>query len=161
MRMMKNSSSHSIKPSTRFLLRAAIVLIGIVTLALMLIEPHLEGRNAHSSFFEVYFGDLFLAYAYIGSIPFFVALFQAYKLLGYIEENKLFSRAAVNTLKTIKYCAFITAGAIAAADAYLRVAAVSSNDDPAGALMLGTIAILASIVVGTVAAAFEKKYRAQ
>jgi len=132
------------------------VLIGIVTLALILIEPQLEGRNAHASLFQIYFNDPFLAYAYIGSVPFFVALFQAFKLLGYIGQNKVFSQAAVNTLKTIKYCAFITAGAIVAAGAYLRIAALSGNDDPAGAVMLGIIATFAAIVIGTAAAVFEK-----
>jgi energy-converting hydrogenase Eha subunit C len=123
----------------------------------MLIEPYLEGRNAHdASPFQIYFNDPFLAYAYIGSIPFFVALIQVFKLLGYIGQNKVFSQAAVNTLKTIKYCAFITAGAIVAADVYLKVAAYSSNDDPAGAVMLGMIAAFVSIVIGIAAAVFEK-----
>src|SRR5882757_4418154 len=66
---------------TKFL-QAVIVLIGIGALALMLWEPHIEGRNAHATLFEIYFKDPFLAYAYIASIPFFVALYQAFKVLG-------------------------------------------------------------------------------
>jgi hypothetical protein len=57
-------------------LQAVIVLIGIGALALMLWEPHIEGRNAHATLFEIYFNDPFLAYAYLASIPFFVALYQ-------------------------------------------------------------------------------------
>lgn len=132
------------------------MLIGIITLALMFFEPQLEGRNTHASLFQLYFNDPFLAYVYIGSIPFFVALFQAFKLLGYIGQNKVFSQAAVNALKTIKYCAFITAGVIVAAIIYLRIAALDNNEDPAGAIMLGGIATLASIVVGAAAAVFQK-----
>ena len=63
-------------------LQVVIVLIGIGALALMLWEPHIEGRNAHATLFEIYFKDPFLAYAYIASIPFFVALYQAFKVLG-------------------------------------------------------------------------------
>lgn len=144
------------KRSSIIFLQVVLVLIGIGVLALMLWEPHLEGKNAHATLFEIYFKDPFLAYAYIGSIPFFVALYQAFTLLTYIGQNKVFSQAAVNTLRTIKYCSFITAGAIVAADAYLMIAARSGNDDPAGAVMLGFIATFASIVIGTAAAVFER-----
>jgi hypothetical protein len=122
----------------------------------MLWEPHLEGRNVNATLFEIYFTDLFLAYAYAGSIPFFVGLYQAFKVLGYVGQNKVFSQPAVNALRTIRYCAFITAGAIVAADAYLMIAARSTNEDAAGAVMLGLIATAASLVIGTAAAVFER-----
>lgn len=154
--MTMNGHSYSIKRSSVVFLQAVIVFVGITTLGLMLLEPNLEGRNTHASLFQVYFNDPFLAYVYIGSIPFFVALIQAFKLLGYIGQNKLFSQTAVNTLKTIKHCAFITAGAIVGAGAYIRIAALSNNEDAAGALMLGIIAIFVSIVVGTAAAVFKE-----
>src|SRR6185369_11814822 len=96
-------------PSTRrssiVFLQVVIVLIGIGALALMLWEPHLEGRNAHATLFEIYFKDPFLAYAYTASIAFFVALFQAFTLLGYVGKNKVFSLNSVRALRVIKYCA--------------------------------------------------------
>ena len=153
---MERHNSHRVGRSSILFLQVIIVCIGIVTLALMLIEPHFEGRNAHASLFQIYFNDPFLAYAYIGSTPFFVALFQAFKLLDFIGQHKVFSQAAVRTLKTIKYCAFITAGAIVAAAVYLRAAALGSNDDPAGAIMLGIIATFVSIIIGAAAAVFEQ-----
>jgi heme/copper-type cytochrome/quinol oxidase subunit 1 len=78
------------KRSATIFLQVVIVLIGIGALALMLWEPHLEGRNTHATLFEIYFKDPFLAYAYIASIAFFMALFQAFKLLGYIGQNRAF-----------------------------------------------------------------------
>ncbi len=57
------------------------MLTGTGALALMLWEPHLEGRNAHGTIFEIYFKDPFLAYAYTASIAFFVALYQIFTLL--------------------------------------------------------------------------------
>jgi hypothetical protein len=45
-------------------LKAVLLLVGIGALALMLWEPHIEGRNTHATLFEVYFKDPFLAYAY-------------------------------------------------------------------------------------------------
>lgn len=136
-------------------LQAVIVFLGIGVLVAMVWEPHLEGRNVHATLFEIYFKDPFLAYVYLASVPFFVALYQAFKVLGYAGRNKIFSQATVKALQTIKYCALITAASIVAADVYLRMAA-HGNDDPAGALMLGIVATFASIVVGTAAAVFER-----
>jgi hypothetical protein len=62
----------------------------------MLWEPHLEGRNAHATLFQIYFNDPFLAYAYMASIAFFVALYQAFKLLGHIARNEVFSQRSVS-----------------------------------------------------------------
>ncbi|MDP3769964.1 MAG: DUF2975 domain-containing protein, partial [bacterium] len=116
----------------------------------------LEGRNVNATFFEIYFKDPFLAYVYLGSIPFFVGLYQAFKVLGYVGQSKTFSQAAVNALRTIKYCALITAGAIVAADVFLLIAARSSGEDAAGAVALGIVATFASIVLATAAAVFER-----
>ena len=66
------------KRSSTTFLQVVIVLVGIGTLALMLWEPHLEGRNVNATLFQIYFNDPFLVYAYIGSIAFFVALYQAF-----------------------------------------------------------------------------------
>lgn len=143
------------KKSSTIFLQVVIVLVGFGVLTFLLWEPHLEGRNAHATIFEIYLKDPFLAYVYLASIPFFMGLYQALKLLGYARQNKVFSQAAVKALRTIKYCAFITAGAIVAAITYIRIAA-HGDDDPAGFVMLGMVATFASIVVGTAAAVFER-----
>src|SRR3954467_3367123 len=91
-------------------LKAVVVLIGIAALTFMLWEPHIEGRNAHATLFEIYFNDPFLAYAYIASIPFFVALYQAFRVVGYAGQNKIFTQEAVKALRTIKYCAISIIG---------------------------------------------------
>src|SRR5215212_9454145 len=95
--------------STLFL-QVVVVLIGIGALTLMLWEPHIEGRNAHATLFEIYFKDPFLAYAYIASIPFFMALYQSFKVLGYVRQNRTFSEASVKAVRTIKYCAVAIIG---------------------------------------------------
>ena len=144
------------KKSSTIFLQVVIVALGIGVLALMLWEPHLEGRNVNATLFEIYFKDPFLAYVYMGSIPFFVALYQTIRVLRYVRQNKTFSQVTVNALRIIKYCAFITAAAIVAADVYIRIAAISNNEDAAGAVMLGIIATVASIIIGTVAVVFER-----
>src|SRR3989338_1773901 len=142
------------KGSTIFL-QLFIVFIGIGTLALLLWEPNLEGRNVHATLFEVYFKDQFLAYAYASSIPFFIALYQAFTLLGYIGQNKVFSPNSVRALRTIKYCALATAGLIVAGVAYIIIT-ISGKDDIAGDVAMGVVTTFASIVIATAAAVFER-----
>src|SRR5678815_6165884 len=100
----------NIKQNSIVFLKAALVLIGILVLAALLWEPHLEGRNVHASLFEIYFKDPFLAYAYVASIPFFAGLYQAFKVLGYIGQDNAFSLETIHTLRTIRFCAFAILG---------------------------------------------------
>ena len=131
------------------------MLIGIGALALMLWEPHLEGRNAHATLFQIYFNDPFLAYAYTASIAFFVALYQAFKLLGYVARNEIFSQGSVKALRTIKYCALTLVAFILGAEAYFFIA-VRGKDDIAGGVMMGLFLIFVSVVIATAAAVFER-----
>src|SRR5882762_3739102 len=117
-----NFIRNTMKRSSTIFLQAVIVLIGIGALAFMLWEPHLEGRNAHATLFEIYFKDPFLAYAYMASIPFFVAIYQAFKVLGHAGKNQVFSQAAVKALRTIKFCAIAMIGLVAGAEVYILMA---------------------------------------
>lgn len=145
----------SVRRSSTIFLQTVIVLIGVGALALMLWEPHLEGRNAHATVFEIYFKDPFLAYAYLASIAFFVALFQAFTLLGYIGQNRVFSLDSVRALRTIKHCAMILVVMIAGALGYIFIA-VRGKDDIAGGVAIGLFMIFMSVVIGTAAAVFER-----
>src|SRR2546423_6899994 len=115
----------------------------------MLWEPHIEGRNVHATLFEIYFKDPFLAYAYIASIPFFVALYQAFKVLGYAGQNKIFSQAAVTALRTIKFCAIAIIGFVAVSVIFFLFS--DPDDRPAGVFMRILVAF-PSIVVATAGA---------
>ncbi|HOW66702.1 MAG TPA: DUF2975 domain-containing protein [Candidatus Paceibacterota bacterium] len=134
-------------------LQAVVVLIGIGALALMLWEPHIEGRNAHATLFEIYFKDPFLAYAYFASIPFFVALYQAFKTLGYIRQNMAFSQVAVKALRTIKLCALALVGFVAVGELYILL---GNSDDRAGGVFIGILITFGSLVAATAAAVFER-----
>ena len=142
------------KGSTIFL-QIVIVLLGIGVLALMLWEPHLEGRNAHATVFQIYFNDPFLAYAYIASIAFFIALYQAFKLLGYIRRSEVFSPHAVKAVRTIKYCAMSLVAFLLGAEAYFFLVQ-RGTEDIAGGVMMGLVMIFVSVVVAAAAAVFER-----
>jgi hypothetical protein len=146
----------SLKRSTTIFLQIVIVLVGVGALAFMLWEPHLEGRNAHATLFEIYFKDPFLAYAYVASIAFFVALFQAFTLFGSIGRGQLFSLDSVRAVRTIKYCSIALVTLIAAAVAYLFIA-VRGRDDIAGGVAIGLLMILVFAVVAAAAAVSQRR----
>ena len=140
------------KGSTLFL-KVVILLIGIVVLAEMIWFPQTEGRAANLDLISIY-TDPFIVYIYIASIPFFVGLYQAFKLLNFIDANKAFSQGAVNTLKNMKFASLSLIGFIALAEFYIRFFA--HDDDPAGPTALGILASFAVAVIATAAAVFQK-----
>jgi hypothetical protein len=135
-------------------LQAVIVLISIVALAILIRFPLTEGRATNLDLFSIYF-DPFILYGYAASIAFFVALYKAFKLLGYIGQNKVFSASSVKALKSIKYCAIVLSILIVLAGLYVRLFH-SKEDDPAGFLAMCIVTTFVSIVVATAAAIFEK-----
>lgn len=141
------------KRSSTAFLQAVIILIGVLALVLMLWEPHLEGRNAHATLIAIYFKDPMLAYAYVASIPFFVALYQAFKVLGYAGRNNVISQAAVNSLRTIKYCAIAIVGFVVVGEIIILF---GNSDDRAGGVFIGILISFGSIVIATAAATFER-----
>jgi hypothetical protein len=146
----------AMKRSSTIFLQIVVVLIGIVALALLLWEPHLEGRNKDATLFEIYFKDPFLALVYAGSIPFFIALYQAIKVLGYVGRNKVFSPEVVKALRTIKYCALAIIGFVVVEEIFILLMNNGDNDNPGAPILLGVLIIFPSIVVATAAAMFER-----
>ncbi len=141
------------KGSTIFLkfvlcIMALAVLVGLIRF------PLTEGRAQNLDLLHVYLDPVIL-YMYVGSIPFFMALYQSFKLLGFIEQNKVFSLNSVRALRTIKYCGIVIAVFLVVGIATLKFAH-NPNEDAAGPIALGFITAFISIVVATGAAVFEK-----
>lgn len=134
-------------------LRVVLVLIAIGALALLLWEPHLEGRNANATLFAIYFKDPFLAYAYVAAIPFFVGIYQAFKVLGYAGRNEEFSAPAVKSVRTIKYCAIAIIVFVAIGEVMILF---NTGEDRAGGVVIGAFIMFASIVVATAMAVLER-----
>ncbi len=104
----------------------------------------------------MYFKDPFLAYAYLASIPFFVALYHGFKVLGYAGQDQVFSQAAVKALRTIKFCAIAMIGFVAGAEIFILMA---DSDDRAGGVVMGVLIAFGSIVMAAAAAMFERVLR--
>lgn len=135
-------------------LQIAIVLLAMAALALLIWVPQTEGRATNLDLFSIY-ADPLILYGYTASIAFFVALYKAFRLLGYIGQNQVFSANAVNALKSIKYCGIALGILIVLAGVYIRIFH-SKEDDPAGFLAMCIVTTFVSLVVATAAAIFQK-----
>jgi hypothetical protein len=142
------------KRTSIIFLQSVIVLIGMVVLFILIRFPLTEGRAVNLDLISIY-ADPFIIYSYVASIAFFVGLYKAFKLLGYIGQNRVFSTDSVGSLKSIKYSAIVLSILIVAAGIFIRITH-NEEDDPAGFLAICIVTTFACIVVATAAAIFEK-----
>jgi hypothetical protein len=138
------------KSSSALFLQGMMVLIGIGTLGLMLWEPHLEGRNAHATTFEIYFKDPFLAYVYVGSAPFFVALYRAFELFGHVRRTGVFSQETLTDLRAIKVCAMALIGFVAGGAIFILV--FGDREDRPPGIFMSVLAVLVASGIASAAA---------
>jgi hypothetical protein len=140
------------KGSTLFL-KIVLVLMAIGVLAGLLWFPQTEGAAKNLDLISIYTNP-FIIYMYIASTPFFVGVYQAFKLLNLIDANRAFSQSAVNTLRNMKIASLVLIGFIVVGLLYIHFFA--HGDDPAGPTMLGIIVSFAVSVIATAAAVFQK-----
>ena len=138
-----------------FLLQGGVVLLGAVVLIFLLGEPHFEGRNAYATPFEVYFHDPFLAYVYLGSVPFFVALSRAFGLLAEVRRTGTFSAVTVDALRSIKRCAQAIIGFVVGAVVLIMIFG-DGEDRPPG-MVMGAVVVFAASLVAIAAAKLMRK----
>ena len=102
------------KRGSTLFLKIAVILIGIPVLACAYyLLPQIANVDLSSSklFPDLaLYGICILIVMYVSAIPFYFALYQAFKLLSYIDKNKAFSQLSVKALKNIKYCAITISG---------------------------------------------------
>ena len=134
--------------------QVVIVFIALGALTFLLGMPHLEGRNAHATVFEIYFKDPLLAYVYVGSVPFFVALCRAFGLFGDLKQTGPFSQRTVDALRSIKRCAITLICFVAGALAIILF--FGDGEDRPPAVVMSGLVIIASSVVAIVAAALAR-----
>lgn len=91
---------------------------------------------------------------FIALIPYFFVLYQAFKLLGYIDNNIAFSELSVQALKKIKYSAFILSGIVLAMEPFLYI--MAQQDDAPGIIVLGLVVAFASFIIAVFAAVLER-----
>ncbi|OBZ18471.1 hypothetical protein A8L34_02490 [Bacillus sp. FJAT-27264] len=143
------------KLGTTLFLKAAVILIAIPVLALCIFLLPKFGNFAAELYPDIaYIKYLFFIVFYGSAIPFYIALYQALKLLGYIDKNEAFSELSVSVLNKIKYCA-ITISSLYVLGLPLFYL-ISQKVDPPGVPAIGLIIIFASMVIAVFAAVLQR-----
>ncbi|MNK44691.1 hypothetical protein D3C87_634330 [compost metagenome] len=138
---------------TTLFLKATVFLIGILILALCIFGLPSIAKEAAQSF-PVNWVYPVISIMYASTIPFYVALYQALKLLSYIDKNIAFSELSVKALKTIKYCAITISILHAVCLPFLYL--IAEKDDAPGLIILGMVIPAASLVIAVFAAVLQR-----
>ena len=148
----------SMKRGATIFLRVVISLIAIAALAVCILAlPPLVVKEAAKTPKTAYIIYLFLICAYVLSIPFFVALYQAFKLLTYVDRDNGFSESSVRALRLIKYCAITIGVLMVAGVAAVMALSFGKGEDIAGIVAMGLLVTFASSVVAAVAAVLQNQ----
>lgn len=136
-------------------LRAAICVIGGIVLLLCIFALPAMWAGVAAEFptiTYVFYG--ILSALYIAAIPFFYALYQALKLLSYIDKNKAFSKRSVQALRIISYCGvFISIVFIAILPLLFEWA---QYEDAPGLIVIGMLMAGASLTVAIFAGLVQR-----
>ncbi|MCM3126965.1 MULTISPECIES: DUF2975 domain-containing protein [unclassified Paenibacillus] len=141
------------KRGSTLFLKAAVFLIGIPVLALCIVGlPWLVSNPVNPEFAHILYPIVIIMY--VSVIPFCIGLYQAMRLLSYIDKNKAFSIIAVNALKLIKICAFSISILYVINLPFIYL--LAEKDDAPGVIIIGLVLIFASLVVAVFAAVLQK-----
>jgi hypothetical protein len=135
------------------LLRATVIFVGLVVLALciFILPEGISQEETGAGYSPIVIG------MYLTAIPFFIALYQTLKLLQYVDKNKAFSDLSVKALKYIKYCAASVGLLYSAGLPYVYL--LAQQEDAPGVIVIGFVIAFASMVIAVFAAVLQQLLR--
>ncbi|MEC1177379.1 DUF2975 domain-containing protein [Metasolibacillus meyeri] len=142
------------KKQTLFL-KAALLILALPVLALCLIGFPMLVMNMTKNGWElasVMYGIVALLYG--TALAYFMALYQALKLLNFIDDHSAFSYDSVIALKKIKWSAFTITGLYVISMPLLYI--VAEYDDAPGIILIGLVLGATALVVGVFAAVLQQ-----
>ncbi|MDM5329971.1 DUF2975 domain-containing protein [Neobacillus sp. CF12] len=141
------------KRGSTLFLRLAVILIATPVLALGIFGLTWLPKNpANPDYAHILYP--IVVGMYVSVIPFFGALFQAFKLLGHIDKNQAFSDLSVKALKNIKICAITISVLYTIILPFVFM--VAELDDAPGLVIIGMVPIFASMVIAVFAAVLQR-----
>jgi len=141
------------KRGSTLFLRMAVFLIGTPVLALCIFGlPWLVNNPVNPDYAHILYP--IIIGMYVSVIPFLIALYQAFKLLSYIDKNQAFSELSVIALKIIKVCAMTIMSLYVVIIPFVYL--VADLDDAPGLIIIGMVPIFASIVIAVFAAVLQR-----
>lgn len=141
------------KRGTTLFLRLAVILIGIPILALCIFMMYWLFNNPVNPNYEYILYPILIG-IYISAIPFYIALYMAFKLLSYIDQNKAFSLTSVKALKNIKYCAITITSLYVIIIPFVYL--LADKDDAPGLIIIGMVPLFASMVIAVFSAVLQR-----
>jgi hypothetical protein len=142
---MKKSSIIFLKISVVFI-SLPIILLGIIGLLFLGTQP------ANPSYAYLLYPSAVLMY--LSAIPFFITLYEAFKLLTCIDKGHTFSEQTAKRLKKIQYCA----GSISMF--YLLMLpflfGIAEIDDAPGLIILGSVPMFIAMLIAVFSGLLQK-----
>ncbi|MFC7784109.1 DUF2975 domain-containing protein [Rossellomorea sp. GCM10028870] len=143
------------KRGTTTFLKGAVMAIGAIVFILCVVWLPTMAKHSADLFPEfAYLKWPILIGVYLTSVPFNLALYQAFKLLKYIEENA-FSAKAIVALHRIKLNALLITAIYVAGIMFLLI----QNALHPGIAMVGIIISFASVTISIFAAVLQELLR--
>ena len=144
-----------IKKGSTLFLKASLIVLGLMGLGVCIIMFWgLAGEGIRNmSYFDRLLTPLVLI-MWLTLIPFFISLFQAWKLLTYIDKNIAFSELSRVALKKIKYCAFTIC--VLYISALPQFYILAQADDAPGVMIIALMFVGAPLTIAVFAAVLEK-----
>ncbi|MGE8036679.1 hypothetical protein B1B04_07750 [Lysinibacillus sp. KCTC 33748] len=141
------------KRGSTLFLKIAVFLMGAPVLALGIFGLSWLANNlANPDYWYILYPGIIIMY--VSVIPYFMALYQAFLLLSYIDKNKAFSNISVRALKKIKYCALTISALYVVMMPFVYLAA--ETDDAPGLIIIGMVPIFASMIIAVFSAVLQK-----
>lgn len=143
------------KKGTTLFLKSVLIVMGLPILAFcILVMPSIakEILGYHPEYSTFIYAVLVVMYA--TAIPYYLALYQSFKLLNLIDANMAFSDLSVKALKNIKQCAYAISIMYTLIMPFFYI--LGEFDDAPGIILIGLILIFASTVIAFFAAILQK-----
>lgn len=140
------------KRETLFL-KSAVVLIGVPILLLSIFGlTWLIDNPVNPEYGYIIYPIIIGIYA--STVPFFIALYQAFRILTYIDIKEAFSELSVKALQRIKFCALSISALYVLILPFVFF--LAELDDAPGLILFGTVPVFASMVIAVFAAVLQK-----
>ena len=143
------------KDGKTLFLKGVLFLLGLAVAALCVFAvPAIASEilGYHPQYKHYIYGVL--ALMYVTSIPFYLALYQSYRLLTYIDTSTAFSQLSVDALNKIKKCAYAISGIYLLILPFFYI--LGEYDDAPGIILIGLLMIFAPLVIAFFAAILQK-----
>lgn len=142
------------KTGSTLFLKGVLIVLGGGILALCVFAFPGMGRGMAAEFPAVPYLEYSVLIFYAAAVPIFIAFYQAFKLLTYIDNNTAFSEFSVKALKAIKYCAIAVTVFFTSFMPF--VVGIAEADDAPGAVLFGLIFACSPLIIAVFAAVLQK-----